>query len=69
MDFVVKFFINLMKTGGTLWGALLPLKKKKTLLIGLIVRQSLGYLIPDFNVSLNNLEINLLTLIKEFCVY
>ena len=33
IDFVVKFFITLMKTGGTVWGALLPLIKKKKLLI------------------------------------
>ena len=29
IDFAVKFFINSMKTGGTVWGALLPLIKKK----------------------------------------
>ena len=27
--FAVNFFINLMKTGGTVWGALLPLRKEK----------------------------------------
>ena len=33
IDFVVKFFITLMKIGGTVWGALLPLIKNKIKLL------------------------------------